>query len=217
MRIVTQAAAPLCYTGAIEYTTDNRDDVRAEEDFVTGGGVKRKIRWNPPASAVRESLESLGEFFCEGAWLPLRTTLLRRTFVLFPTTLATRRSCGGGGSAIHLTGRTRPGTFRSRRLGLIGAQQAVFQRRAIKAADDQVHLFRVGCVDECESLGLLRLGIADYFDIVVYEVFCVKPGLDVVLRNPDRQVSEEYCEAHSRSIVNSVVGDFAELLRGCDP
>ncbi len=37
MRIMNQAAAPLCYTGAIEYTTDNRDDVRVEEDFVTGG------------------------------------------------------------------------------------------------------------------------------------------------------------------------------------
>ena len=98
----------------------------------------------PPAGAVRESLESFGEFFCESAGLPLRTTLLRRTFVFLPTTLATGRRGGGGrgsGSAIHLTSRTRPGTFRSRRLGLIGAQEAVFEGRAIKAANDQVHLF----------------------------------------------------------------------------
>src|SRR5208337_1670588 len=41
VRIVDQAA-PLCYTGAIEYTTDNRDDVRDEEDVVTGGDKEEK-------------------------------------------------------------------------------------------------------------------------------------------------------------------------------
>ena len=100
---------------------------------------------------------------------------------------------------------------------MIGAQQAIFERCAIETADDGVHLFRVRRIDEGESLGLLGLWVADHLDVVVHEVFCVKPGLDVVLRNPDRQISEEYCKAHSRFVVNSVVGDLGELLRGCDP
>ena len=99
---------------------------------------------------------------------------------------------------------------------MIGAQKAIFEGGAIESADDGVHFFRVRGVDECESLGFLRFRVPNHFDVVVYEVFCVKPGLDIVLGNPDRQVSEEYCKAHSRSVVNSVFGDLAELIRGCD-
>jgi hypothetical protein len=152
-------------------------------------------------------LEGFGEFFGERAG---RTTLLAgllRAFVLLPAALTawSRR-----GRAIHLTRSTRcrAGPFGPGRLRLIGAQQAIFERRAIKAADDRVHFFRVGRVDKGESLGLLGLWVADHLDIVVYEVFCVKPGLDVVLSNPDRQVSEENCKTHSRLSLTPCWGIF---------
>ena len=80
---------------------------------------------------------------------------------------------------------------------MIGPQQPVFKWRAIEAADDGVHFLRVRSIDERESLRFLRLGIANHFYVVVYKVFCVQPGLDIVLGDPDRQISEENCEAHS--------------------
>ena len=98
---------------------------------------------------------------------------------------------------------------------MVSAQQPVFQRGTVKTADDQIHLFRVGRIDKGETLRFLRLRITDYLDVIVYEVFCVKPGLDVVLGDPDGQVSEEYCKA--QAIVSSVVRDLLERLRGCDP
>jgi hypothetical protein len=183
-------------------------------------GCYRKVRKKEQEARARfwlaRALESFGEFFSERAGRALRTIRLRRTLVLFSAPLAAWRTSGG---AIHWTGRPSPsghGSLRSWRLGLIGPQQSIFERRAVKAPDDRVHFFRVGGVDKGESLRLLRLWVSDHLDIVVYEVFCVKPGLNIVLGNPDRQVSEEYCKAHSRSVVNSV-GDLAELLRGCDP
>ena len=80
---------------------------------------------------------------------------------------------------------------------MVGPKQPVFQRRTVETADDQVHLFRVGRVDKGETLRFLRFRIADYLDVIVDEVFCVKPGLDIVLGNPDGQISEEHCETHS--------------------
>lgn len=99
---------------------------------------------------------------------------------------------------------------------MIGTQQPVFQWRTIKAADDGVHLFRVRSIDERESLRFLRLGIANYFYVVVYKVFCVEPGLDIVLGNPDRQISEENCEAHSGVSILRVRG-FGKTASGCNP
>ena len=58
-----------------------------------------------------------------------------------------------------------------RRLGLIGAQQSIFEGCAVETADDEVHLFRVRGVDESESFGFLSLRIADYLHVVVDEVF----------------------------------------------
>src|SRR5580692_8471188 len=100
-------------------------------------------------------------------------------------------------SSIHRTGGSGARTFRFRRLRLIGSQQPVFERCAVETSDDGVHFLRVRSIDERESLGFLRLGIADHFYVVVYKVFCVQPGLDIILGDPDRQISEEDCEAHS--------------------
>ena len=80
---------------------------------------------------------------------------------------------------------------------MIGAEQAIFERSAIKAADDQIHLFRIGCVDERETLRFLRFGVADHFDVVENQVLCVQPGFDIVLRDPNRQIAEEDGKTHS--------------------
>ena len=62
-------------------------------------------------------------------------------------------------------------TFLLRRLGLIGAQQTIFQGSAVKTSDDGLHFFRVGGVDEGEPFRFLRFRVADYLDIVVDKVF----------------------------------------------
>ncbi len=87
-RIVDEAA-PLCYTGAIEYSTENRDDVRTmirvlQEERDKRGKGPREIQ-------LARALESFGEFFRERAGRALRTTLLR-TLVLFSASLAAWRS-----------------------------------------------------------------------------------------------------------------------------
>jgi hypothetical protein len=163
----------------------------------------------PARMNSRKPLKSFGEFFGERARRTLRTTLLR-TFVLLAAAFTAGRSCGG---SIYLAGWSwgRSRSFRSWGLGLIGPKQAIFQRRAVKTPDDRIHFFRVGRVDEGESLGLLSLWVADHLDIVVDEVFCVKPGLDVVLSNPDRQVSEENCKAHSGVSLTPLLG----IWRNC--
>lgn len=61
--------------------------------------------------------------------------------------------------------------FRLRRLRRIRAQQTIFERCTIEAADDGVHLLRIRRIDERESLGFLRFGIADHFNGVRDQVF----------------------------------------------
>src|SRR5579863_3175665 len=100
-------------------------------------GAESREAGEPRQARFARALEGLGEFFCESAGLPLRTTLLR-TFVLFPAPLATRR---WSGSAADLAAGARARTLGSRRLGLIGPQQTVFERSAVETADDQVHFF----------------------------------------------------------------------------
>jgi len=90
---------------------------------------------------------------------------------------------------------------------LIGAQQTILKRGAIEPADDGVHLFRVGGVNEGESLGFLGLGIPDHLHVVVDEIFRVEPRLDVVLGDPHGEVSEKYSKTHS-DVVLSSVGDL---------
>jgi hypothetical protein len=48
MRLAEQAA-PLCYTGAIEYSTDNRDDAKKKEGKVNNNWKERQ---GPPQAEV---------------------------------------------------------------------------------------------------------------------------------------------------------------------
>lgn len=108
-------------------------------------------------------LQSFCEFFGEGA---LRT-LWTGAFVLFPSALTTGTTIGcsgrlGSGDGCHSCGSdcsdrngNRDGDGRPtagtewdrgldlgfRRLGLVGAQQAIFERRPVKAPDNGLHFF----------------------------------------------------------------------------
>ena len=77
----------------------------------------------------------------------------------------------------------------------IGPKQAILQRSTVKPADDRVHLLGVGRLDERESLGFLRFGIADYFNCVRDQVLGTQPALDIVGGNPDGEVSEKNSKA----------------------
>jgi hypothetical protein len=149
-----------------------------------------------PGRMREGGLKGFGEFFGEGAGGALGSILGAGALVFSAATFPPW-SCWSCSGSIHRTARSSSRTLRFRRLRLIGAQQPVFEWSAVETADDGVHFFRVRSVDECEPLRFLRLGISNHFHVVVYEVFCVKPGLDIVLGNPDGQISEENCEAHS--------------------
>lgn len=161
-------------------------------------------------------LESFGQFFRECAVRPLWSLLsIGAVGTLVLSAAAFTPRTGRWRSPIYLTGLSGALAwalaFGPGRLGLIGPQQPIFQRRTVESADDQVHFFRVGRVDKCKTLGLLGLRIADYLHVVVDEVFCVKPGLDVVLGNPDGQISEEHCETHSVVSLTPFLG----IVRNC--
>lgn len=163
--------AALCYKGAIEYTTEKMI-VRRQVQLKLGRDVQ--VGGWP--------LEGLGEFFSEGAVGTLRTGGVV-TFVLLAATLTARTGCGSVVRGICGRGTL---SLRARRLSLIGSQEPVFERCAIKAANDEIHLFGVGRVDECETLGLLCLGIANHLYVVECQVLCGKPGLDIVFGDPHR-------------------------------
>jgi hypothetical protein len=161
-------------------------------------------------------LESFGQFFRECAVRPLWSLLsIGAVGTLVLSATAFTPWTGWRSSPIHLTGlswtRTWALAFGPGRLGLISPKKPVFQGRTVKTADDQVHFFRVGRVDKCKPFGLLGLRIADHLHVVVDEVFCVKPGLDVVLGNPDGQISEEHCETHSVVSLTPFLG----IVRNC--
>jgi len=132
-------------------------------------------------------LKGFREFFGESAVGTLGT-ILTRALVLFSSTFApgTGGARWAGRSSIHLAAGREPLTPGFGRLSLIGSEQPVFQWRAVETTNDQVHLFRIGGIDERESLGFLRFGIANYFDVVVNKVFCGQPGLDIVFGHPHR-------------------------------
>jgi hypothetical protein len=97
-------------------------------------------------------------------------------------------------------------TLRPGGLRRIGAEQAVFQGRAIKPADNRVHLLRVGSIDESEALGLLRFGIADHFNCVRNQIFGGEPSSDIVRGHPNGQVAQENGKTHSMVVFDSMRG-----------
>lgn len=107
-----------------------------------------------PEDGMNEGSESFREFLGKSAV----ALLLTGTLVLSPATFAPGTLGAWYGFCARSDG---PG---ARRLGRIGAQKPVFQRRAIEAADNGLHFFGVRSVDESEALRLLCFGVADDFD-----------------------------------------------------
>ena len=106
-------------------------------------------------AAKGKSSESLSQFFREGA-------MRRLGLVLAVPGLPHRGARWGGrpaelGFGGHLS-------LGSRGLRRVCSQQPVFERGAVKTADDGLHLLRVGRLDEGETFGLLRFGVADDLD-----------------------------------------------------
>ena len=116
---------------------------------------------------------------------PRRWLRLRRA----GATIRSGGGSGGGGCTARI--------LALGRLGRIGAQQAVFERRAIEPADDSLHLIGGRCFDESEALGFLRLVVADHLDGVSDEVFGGEPLLDVVSGDPGGEVAKKYGKTHS--------------------
>jgi hypothetical protein len=88
----------------------------------------------------------------------------------------------------------------------IGAEQAVFQRRAVEPADNRVHLLCIGGVDKSEALGLLRFGIADHFYCVRNKIFGGEPSSDIVSGHPNRQIAQKNGKTHSMVVFDSMAG-----------
>ena len=93
-------------------------------------------------------LEGFGEFFSKSTLGTLRTgTRLLVLAASSPRSFCTLRS-----NLWTSTSRGRMRTLlRLGRLCRIGAQEPVFERRAIEAPDNRIHFFRVWRVDESEA------------------------------------------------------------------
>ena len=145
-------------------------------------------------------LERLGQLFRERALWSLRPLVLLATSAISVKRCTSRRA---GNWGLLLLRTTHTYTFRRfltlgfRRLGGVGAEQTIFERGSIKAADDRVHFFVVWGVDESEALGFLSFGISDDLNSVGNQAFGGKPRPDIVRGHPDREVSEKYGKAHS--------------------
>jgi hypothetical protein len=97
-------------------------------------------------------------------------------------------------------------------LGWIGAQKPVFERGAVKAADDRLHLFGSRRFDKCETLRFLRFVIADHFDGVGHKIFRGEPLFDIVGCHPRREIAKKNGKSHSVDYLTPLVG-FAVLQR----
>ena len=121
------------------------------------------------------------------------------------------------GAAVRAPTRTRAWTSLTLRLGGlcgIGAQQAILQGSPVEAPNDRIHFLGIRCIDKREALGLLRFGIADYFNCVRDQVLGSEPALDIVRGYPSGQIAQEYGKTHSVIVFNSVGGG---VLRGGFP
>lgn len=115
----------------------------------------------------------------------------------------------------HRAGRLyRHPAFRLRRLCWIGTEQAIFQRRAIKSADDRIHLLHVGSFNECEPFGLLCFGVTDDLNGISDQVLSREPGLDVVGGHPGRKVAKENGITHSAVLTTPLRWDFRGKFLG---
>ena len=75
------------------------------------------------------------------------------------------------------------------RLSWIGAQQAIFQRRAVETFDDGGHFVGGWRIDEGEAFGFLGFVVADYLYGIGDEVFGSEPLFNIVGSDPGGQVA----------------------------
>jgi hypothetical protein len=69
-------------------------------------------------------------------------------------------------------------------LGRIGSQEAIFERRAVKAANNRLHLVRRRRFYKSEAFRLLRFVVAYHFDRICDKIFRRQPSLDIVGGDP---------------------------------
>ena len=121
---------------------------------------------------MRRVLKSFCQFLGEGALPVCRIggTAVVRAFSRLRIWTAGSHSSGTF-VAIGRTGASACALAGLRRLSRIGAQQTIFERSAIKPADDGAHLLLVWRLDKSESLRLLRFRVANYLDRVSDKVF----------------------------------------------
>jgi len=99
----------------------------------------------------------------------------------------------------------------ARGLRRVRTQKLVFEGRAVKSADDGLHLLLIGRLDEGEAFRLLRFRIADDLDGICHKAFRVEPGLNIVRGHPDGKVAKKDSETHSVKFITPLV----ELPVGC--
>src|SRR5262249_55804886 len=133
---------------------------------------------------TRQKLESFGQFVRErtaGSLFPIASTAAA---AIGPVGTG---CIGGVGRLIGSPG----GLFALGRLSGVGTKKAVFERSAVKTADDGLHFVVGGCLDKCEALGFLGFVVADHFDSVGDEIFGSQPLFDIVGSDPCGQVAKK--------------------------
>ncbi|MCU1275116.1 MAG: hypothetical protein JWO48_2547 [Bryobacterales bacterium] len=93
------------------------------------------------------------------------------------------------------------------RLRRVGTQHTVFERCAIEAANDRLHLFIGGCFDKSEALGFLCFVVSNHLDGIGDQIFCCQPLLDVIGGDPGREIAKKNGKTHSVDC-DSVVVDL---------
>jgi hypothetical protein len=92
-----------------------------------------------------------------------------------------------------------------RGLGSVGSQKTVFERRAIKAADDSLHFIRSGRFDKSETFRFLCFVIANYFYGIGYKIFGGEPLLNIIGSDPGGEIAKKHGKAHSVGLFTPLV------------
>jgi hypothetical protein len=163
-----------------------------------------------PPTEVRPELQNLSQLGCKrapGRLLPVFAAATPLAVRPLHTDAIGRRRLLHGGCLLRTT------YFLALwRLGGVGAQKPVFERGAVKAADDRLHLIGSRRFDKCETLRFLRFVIADHFDGVCHQIFGGEPLFDVIGGDPRREIAKKNGKAHSVDYLTPLVG-FAVLQR----
>jgi hypothetical protein len=99
----------------------------------------------------------------------------------------------------------------------VGSQKTVFERRAIKAADDSLHFIRSGRFDKSEAFRFLSFVIANHFYGIGYKIFGGKPLLNIIGSDPRGEIAKKYSKAHSVGLFTPLVGLAAHQGGNCLP